>query len=222
MEVAALRYPKKSHRKTVVLPTESSLLAEFFGIMLGDGGINNAWQATITLNSESDATYAKYIERLCKKIFGIVPVIRKRKTGRTLIVSLASTTVVDFLVMKGLPRGNKLRHGLAIPRWILQRQEFRIACVRGLVDTDGCLFVHNHIIAKKRYKNIGFCFTSFSPELIKQVATIFVEFGIIPHIASQGRRIYLYKEEAVAHYIKIFGTSNDRIRSVYEKWRRGG
>ncbi|CAN5736640.1 hypothetical protein BH11PAT2_BH11PAT2_00030 [soil metagenome] len=49
--VKSLKYPNKSHRKKVILPAESVKLAEFFGIMMGDGGINNDWQANITLKN---------------------------------------------------------------------------------------------------------------------------------------------------------------------------
>ena len=90
--------------------------------------------------------------------------------------------------------------------------------MRGLMDTDGCLFVHAHRVGGKSYKNIGLCFTSYSPKMLGQVAGVFEEFGIIPHIGTQGRSIYLYRADAVAKYLKVFGTSNKRISSLYEKW----
>jgi intein/homing endonuclease len=201
------------------LPKYSIDLAEFFGIMMGDGGINNLWQATISLNSIKDTHFALYIYKLCKKLFNIVPAVRKRKESNTQIISLASTTVVDFLVVNGLMRGNKLKQGLKIPEWILGKRSYCKSCIRGLVDTDGCMFVHVHKVKGKVYKNIGLTFTSFSPDLIFQVAEIFAEFGIVPHISGEGKSIYLYQEEAVVKYLKIFGTSNPRIKTVYEKWR---
>ncbi len=218
-DIYSLKYPKKSHRKQLILPKYSTQLAEFFGIMMGDGGINNPWQANITLNSIKDAKYSKYVSSLCKKIFGIIPAVRKRKTSNALVVSLASTSVVDFLVTNGLVRGNKLKTGLMIPRWILEKPLYKKACVRGLIDTDGCIFIHVHKVLGKVYKNIGLSFSSCSPELIFQVADIFAEFGIIPHISKRGRDIYLYQADSVVKYLKIIGTSNYRIKSVYNKWR---
>ncbi len=216
---ASLKYPKKSHRKAIRIPKHSREFAEFVGIMLGDGGINNPWQANITMNSVADAKYAFYVEKLIKKLFGIAPAVRKRKERDALVISAASTTLVDFLVEEGLPRGNKLKNGVKIPGWILQKRSYRIACVRGLMDTDGCLFINSHKINGKAYKNIGLCFTSYSSKMLGQVAAAFEEFGIIPHIGSQGRSIYLYRADAVAKYLKVFGTSNERISSLYEKWR---
>ena len=135
------------------------------------------------------------------------------------MVSLASTSVVDFLVENGLSRGNKLKNGLSIPKWILVKQLYRKKCVRGLVDTDGCIGVHIHRINGRMYKNIYLTFTSYSPKLIFQVADILAEFGIMPHITKRGRDIYLYQADLVEKYLKIFSTSNTRIESVYKEWR---
>ena len=173
----------------------------------------------ITLNSIKDAKYALYISSLCKQLFGIEPVMRKRKTGNTLVISLASMSVVDFLVANGLVRGNKLKAGLRIPKWILAKPSYCKACVRGLVDTDGCIFIHVHKVIGRIYKNIGFSFTSYSPELIFQMADIFAKFNFIPHISKRGQDISLYQENIIIKYLTVFGTSNERIGSVYKKWR---
>lgn len=221
VSVTNLKYPKKSHRKEVLLPKYSKSLAEFFGIMMGDGGINNSWQANITVNSVSDFDYSKYITVLCNKLFAIKPAVRKRKDAQALVISLASISIVEFLVLTGLPRGNKLKNGLVIPQWILCKQLYRKACVRGLIDTDGCIFIHTHKVKGKRYDNIGLTFTSYSLELILQVTEILQEFGISPHISKSGRDIYIYQADSVLKYLKVFGTSNNRIESVYKNWRDG-
>lgn len=189
--------------------------------MLGDGGIASPWQAVITLNSVKDADYSGYVCALIKNLFGIVPASSKHKTRNALRIIINSTTVVRFLVSEGLSMGNKLKQGLAIPAWILSKKEYAAACVRGLVDTDGCMFVHKHTVAGKEYKNIGLTFSSRSPRLISQVAALFEEFGIIPHITKRGQDIYLYRADAVARYLRVFGTSNERIRSVYERHKGG-
>lgn len=203
----------------MTLPKQSSRLAEFIGIMLGDGGINNPWQANITVNAIKDANYAHYITKLCIDLFGIAPTIRKRKDHDALVICLTSTSLVDFLVNKGLPRGNKLKHGLRMPSWILSKSTYRKACVRGLIDTDGCLFIHTHKVQGRVYKNIGLSFTSYSLELIFQVATVLEEFAVMPHITKRGQNIYLYQADTVAKYLRISGTSNRRIDSVYKQWR---
>jgi len=71
----------------------------------------------------------------------------------------------------------------------------------------------------RKYRNIGLNFVSKSKDLIFQVALIFEQFGIMPHISGRGSDVCLYRADDVARYLKIFGTSNDRIESVYKKWR---
>src|SRR3989338_8667009 len=151
--------------------------------MIGDGGINNEWQANVTLNTDADADYVLFVSELMKKLFNVSPAIRPRLTRRATIVSLASTTIVDFLVKNGLSRGNKLMQGLRIPRWILAQKTYKIACVRGLVDTDGCLVLHKHKVTGGTYKNLYLSFSSGSPELLGQVAQIFIDLGLMPHLA---------------------------------------
>ncbi len=222
MELGALlTHPQKSHRKSVSIPKKSTLLAEFMGIMLGDGGINNDWQANITLNASADAVYATKIVAMIQELFGIEPAVRKRKDRNTLVISISSTTVVDYLVSLGLVRGNKIKGKAQIPEWIKKNKTYYMACVRGLIDTDGCLYVHAHKVAGREYRNIGLCFTNHAEGLIGGVASAFEQFGIVPHISNTGTRIYLYSEEAVARYLSVFGTSNPRIQNVYQTWKRG-
>lgn len=219
MKLSLLKHPENSHRKYVILPEHSNDLAEFFGIMIGDGGINNDWQFKITLNSVSDIKYSKYIMKLIEKLFHSKPKFFKKKIGNAIDVYLNSVTVVDFLVDNGLVRGNKLKQGLRIPRWIFENREFSIKCVRCLFDTDGCMYIHTHKVAGKKYRNIGLQFTSYSKELIFQVAEILDNFGIMPHITKRGNEIYIYQADMIEKYLKVFGTSNPRISSVYNKWR---
>lgn len=218
---SSLRYPNKSHRKAIVVPEYSAALAEFFGIMIGDGGINNPWQANVTLNSEADASYILFVIALMHSLFGVTPRVMHRKTRKATVVSLASTSVVDFLVEKGLPRGNKLAQGLRIPDWILTRKTYKMACVRGLMDTDGCLVLHRHRIAGKDYKNLYLSFSSASLALLEQVTLILLDLELTPYLANSKREINLYRLEDVEKYLRVVGTSNERIRRVYEKWRDG-
>lgn len=216
-----LRFPKKSHRAPVSLPRESVELAEFFGIMMGDGGINNEWQANVSLNTIADAQYILFVANSMERLFHKRPAVRARKNSNATIVSLASTTVVEFLVENGLVRGNKLAQGLEIPQWILGKKAYKMAAVRGLVDTDGCLVLHAHAVRGRVYKNLYLSFSSRSRILLGQVAEIFLELGYKPQFATNGREVYLYSARDVASYMRSVGTSNERIERVYRKWRDG-
>ncbi len=188
--------------------------------MIGDGGLNNDWQATISLNAKSDQSYSSYISCLCYKLFKTKTKSLVKEAKNTLIIYLNSTTIVDFLMDKGLPRGNKLKAGLKIPEWIFENNEFRKACVRGLIDTDGCLYIHIHKSKwGKTYRNLGLNFSSYSSELLHQVAEILHENDIVPHINKSGTGIFLYSVPAIERYLRVFSSSNNRITSIYNQWR---
>lgn len=218
MNSGLLKFPKKSHRKVINIPKESKELAELFGIIFGDGGINNNWQIVISLNSDLDLEYSRHVTRILKKLFKIRIYTRKRPNQNTLVLVCSSTNLVDFLVKKGAVRGNKVAQQIDVPKWISNNPEYEKLFVRGLVDTDGCLFIHKHNIKNKTYNNIGFCFTNHSKKLVISIAKILDKFGIKPNITDKGRRIYLYSSKKVKSYLNIFSSSNIRIYGKYIEW----
>ncbi len=222
MKSNLLKYPLKSHRKEISIPQESVYLAEFIGIIFGDGGINNDWQLVISLNSERDLDYSKYVVKLIKTLFSLETSIRKRPRQNTLVIVCSSMNLLDFLIGKGAVKGNKIRQKFDIPKWISGNSSYEKAFVRGLVDTDGCLYNHRHKVAGKVYTNIGFCFASSSPPLLKSVGNILQLAGIEPHIKYEKNHIYLYSSKAVIKYLRIFGSSNSRILNKYVSWRGAG
>ncbi|MBU0999744.1 hypothetical protein KKG24_05645, partial [Patescibacteria group bacterium] len=64
--------------KTFNKPKASVKLAEFIGIMLGDGHVDKS-QISITLNSIADANYIHFVVKLCKGLFKHMPRVLKRK-----------------------------------------------------------------------------------------------------------------------------------------------
>ena len=52
-------------RKEISHPNRSVDLAEFIGILLGDGGLPGNHQARITFNYQTDFKYSGYIRRVC-------------------------------------------------------------------------------------------------------------------------------------------------------------
>lgn len=219
MLVNKLKYPKKSHRKMITLPRKSRKLAEFMGIIFGDGGINNDWQLTVTVNSIADKNYAQYIIKLGQELFNIKAIPRKRKDTKALVLRFSSINLVDFLVRMGAIRGNKIKQKFDMPFWIKGCRNFERAFVRGLIDTDGCLYIHKHSINGREYRNIGFCFSCYSKKLMHSTVEVLIKNNIKPYYARQMKCIYLYSKRAIKSYLSVFGTSNLRISNKYLEWK---
>jgi len=204
-------------RKPIRKPPKSSELAEFFGIMLGDGGISaRGKQIHITLNCFDDTEYIKYVCNIIEKLFKRKPGICERKNDSVFVISVSSMDLIDYLVKLGLRKGNKIKLQVDIPDWIKNNKFYSIACVRGLVDTDGCVFNHKYKVKGKFYNYIKLSFTSYSQPMRKSVYSILYSLGIKSRLFSY-RDVRIDSQEDMKKYFKIIGSSNQKHLNKYYK-----
>lgn len=200
-------------RKKIRIPHKSKLLAEFTGILLGDGNINK-YQVKISLNAKTDREYGNFITDISHKLFGIRPT--ERIEENTLNLVLSGINLTRFLQRHGLKSGNKITQQVNVPDWILQRSEYSAACLRGLVDTDGGIFCHRHSVNGKEYNHHGLCFTAYSLPLLESAYNALVKFGFNAKIDRKGKHIFLYRKDELKRYFDNIGTSNPTLRKRYK------
>lgn len=185
-------------------------LAEFMGIMMGDGGMT-PYQLTVAAHSVVDREHTKYVKHLIEKLFN-VPVKIFQPSGPELYVRLivSRTSLVKYCNgTLGLKIGDKLKQGLDIPQWIKNDIEYQKACVRGLVDTDGCVFYERHRIKNKIYSYPRLNFVSHSPALRRSVFTILKNLGFTPR--ERGSRcVQLENKSEIHDYFDVIGTHNPK------------
>jgi len=196
-------------------PRKSKELAEFIGIAIGDGGISK-YQIVITLHKIDDLEYSKFVNNLMKKLFGISPSIYYRPNYSVINITISRVELVKFFVEMGLRIGNKIQQGINIPKWIKNNNRYKIACLRGLIDTDGSIIIHKYRSRGKyyTYKKIGF--TSRSPFLLKSVSEILNGLNI-KHRFMKRYDIRIEAKEDVKNYFKIVGTHNPKHLKRYYK-----
>lgn len=195
-------------RKQVRYPGNSLRLAEFIGIMIGDGTMTK-YQFSIALSSLVDNDYCDYVVALIIDLFGIQPTVIKRTNSNCLVILVCSVALVDFLVSKGIVLGDKIRAGLDIPTWILQKRNYSWACVRGICDTDGCIYNECHRIGEKRYCYPRLSIVSASPNLRLSLFKVLSDIGFQPKIRNS-RSVQLEKTSFICQYFKVIGTSNPK------------
>lgn len=200
-------------RKSITLPRKNEKLAEFVGIMMGDGGISKR-QVTISLNVVDDYMYSIFVRGLLFQLFGVKPSVRKRKGACAIDIYVSRTDLVDACKKWGLKIGNKIRQGLDIPAWIRNNSRFEQACIRGLIDTDGCVFTHAYTVNNKRYEYTKMNFTTASKPLLISMHTLLTKNGLRPRIA-QSKRIYLDSMHDVKRYFEIIGSHNPKHLRKY-------
>ena len=195
-------------------PRFSKNLAEFTGIMLGDGGMTSG-QVIISTNSVDDREYGHFVKELIKKLFRVEAAIYYRPNILVMTIVVSRKKLVEFCSKKlGLKIGNKLKQGLDIPSWIRENPEFEKRCIRGLMDTDGCIFNEIHKIRGKLYNYKRLSLVSVSPMLRQSVFDILNNFKLNPKIRSN-RCVQIEDKEKIKEYFKIIGSSNQKHLKKY-------
>lgn len=197
--------------RSVHKPLYSKKLAEFIGIMMGDGGMTK-YQATITLHRVDDREFAEYVVRLIQRLFKLSPSVHTRES--VIIITISSVDLVVYLNSLGLPVGDKIRNGLTIPDWTNLRKDFSLACVRGLFDTDGSVYQHRYRSKGKMYSYTKMNLTSASPELLRSVGDILTAQGFRPSLLK--RNLYLHNVSDVTRYFHSIGSNNPKHLRRYK------
>jgi len=128
--------------RNIKIPKKSKKLAEFFGILYGDGYLINRGRIHrigITLNLKEDLFYAKYVKKLIEDLFNLKPTIKHREKYGSLEIIIHSKIIANFILSFDFPSGYK-KDKLKIPSWIIENKIFLKAFLRGVFDTDGSLF----------------------------------------------------------------------------------
>jgi hypothetical protein len=210
-------YSNCNLRKIISIPRKSSALAEFIGIFLGDGGISNDFQITISFNKMNGQDYHKKVEKLIENLFGIKSVVYKLSspTSKNVIrLIVSSVGLVEFLEKNKIKKGNKVRNQVDVPNWIKKNVKYSKNCLRGLVDTDGGVYYHQHSNGKWKSFNIGLCFTNKSKPLLDFIEKTLISTGFHPKRSWSGDNIFIYREAEVFRYEREIGFTN-----IYQKKR---
>jgi len=215
------RYNPKEYfvTKEIIAPQKGVDLSEFVGIMIGDGGITNK-QVVVTLNNKTDKLYSVFVEDLINRLFGVKASMNIRKEESVVNITVSRIRLVAFCKSIGLKIGNKLKQNLDIPAWVKKDKSFKVSCLRGLVDTDGCFFVERHKINKKKYCYPRLSFVSYSKQLRASAFKILKELEFSPKIRSN-RSVQLENIADIKKYFNLVGTHNPKHKERFRSFLEG-
>ncbi len=214
--IKKIRYPKKSEE-----------LAEFVGIILGDGNIfsyrkrkNNrtisVYEIRICGHSKDDKNYLiDFVVPLCQQLFNIEPSIHFHENKNEVYIKLTGKEIVEFLSNIGLRPGNKIKNQLSIPKWIWSNKNFLKACLRGLFDTDGSIYE-----LKPHWPGIlQISFKNRNTRLLNDVRRALLICGFKVSSVT-GDRIYITKQREVDRFFREIGLNNPKHTIKYQKVRK--
>ncbi len=163
----------------------SEELAEFLGIMLGDGQLAKN-QFIITLHA-AEREYYEYVSKLIELLFEDSP---SKYSRRNIIeLCLSGKGYIVELVRLGLQVGNKVANGVSLPGWTVTHTQYCKAVLRGLFDTDGSVYLDKHTVKNREYHSIYAEFTSHSKPLLQDIYVNLQQLGFSPTRSSKWRII---------------------------------
>ena len=113
--------------------------------------------------------------------------------------------------------GNKVTQQVDVPVWIKENIEYSKKCVRGLIDTDGCMYIDKHIIKNKLYMNLGLNFSNHSIPILSFIKSILFILNYHPTINTHFL-VFMRREVEIIRYMREIGTSNTKILRKFEEF----
>ncbi len=211
------------NKKKIKIPKESEELAEFYGIMLGDGNstkIKDYKKGTYMIRIVGDHRYDKdylinYVGSLIKTLFDIEIKYGRFKETNAIFIQVHSAELIQFLEELGFKPGNKIKNRLEIPKWIFDNPLYLKRCVRGLIDTDGSIFR----MSKKDKNLLRISFTNYNPKLISGCQNAFTSLGFHPSKIISKKQFFISKKEDIEKYLREIGFSNSKHIYRLQKFR---
>lgn len=204
------KHPILNKTKPIKKPSFSSVLAEFVGILLGDGGISKR-QVVITLHRHDDKEYSSYVRSLIEKLFHVTPGVYRNKKSLADSLVVSRSELVQFCVDElGLKIGNKVRQQTGVPLWIQNKKSFSVACLRGLVDTDGCIIRHQYLSKGKKYCYKKLSFTNSSIPLLQFVFNELGRLGMNPRVTKNGKEVRIESHSDMERYFCVVRSKNPK------------
>lgn len=179
--------------RNLVLPCEpTENLAEFLGILTGDGYMNhyinkNIYIIEIAGDKRFDKDYLEnYIFTLIKQLFNLNPKVYCKNKENSEYIRILSKGLFSYLQIIGFKKGKKEQ--INVPKWILNDPNFMISFIRGVFDTDGSLMLMKKPSKKSPYYPIV-ALRMKSKVLVKELGYFLKNHGFIVNIIEDEIRI---------------------------------
>lgn len=197
----------------------TSELAEIVGIMFGDGCLYldrlNKYQTIVAFNLK-ERDYLYYVKKLFETyLTGYHFCITENKDE--LLLRNTSIFVGKRLIKAGLKAGNKVKNRISVPKWIFNNKLFLMHFMRGLFDTDGCIY-------RKYGSYMQIQFKLACKESINSVYCALKKLSFNPSKVQEVRskqyfawKIYLCRQDEIRRFFDLIQPKNMKHLNRYEK-----
>lgn len=206
-------------------------LCELIGAIIGDGSVdghinkrgNSKYHLSITGDAKFDRDYlTKVMPTILRKLFKVKSHFYFRKDSRTMVLNFYSKLLFCLLTKRfGFIAGNKT-YTVKIPEEILQAgEQFIFRTIRGIFDTDGCVFFDKRKPYKNPYPRVTLQIAS--EPLFLQLKTFLERHFPLYTYYRPKRRLFaveVYGHKQFEKWMKLIGFSNQRhLNRIKENYK---
>lgn len=206
----------KNRRKNIQIDLKlSKKLAEFIGILAGDGHLSKiTTEISISSDKDFDKDYSFfYLPYLIKSLFKVNIGHYVQHNVNKAKCYIYSKNIMNYLVNEfKLPMGNK-KNRLHIPNQIIKNKEYAKSYVRGFFDTDGSFHRHHKNTAAVEFISRD---KGFLKELNKLIKSLRFSTCIT------GKSIYIYTKDHIDRFFKEIEPKNKKHLLKYKFYKEKG
>lgn len=210
------RVIKVGAENLVQLP-QSKDLAELVGICLGDGHLR-PYVMSVFGDKFRDTVYLRdHVLPLVQRVLRVRAKVNTARLDENFVV-VYSASASRSLHAAGLPFGDKIKNYARIPEWIFKKKTFLRACVRGLFDTDGCVYGFKRKSggsASKAIISFEFGLGSF---LAADVETALMQLGYLPRMMPHRNECRLAYNRDIVRFMNEIRPANEKHQENFLRW----
>ncbi len=197
------------------MPTLNENIAEIAGALIGDGCISRykTKEGRIRIflllsgHSANDLPYYRNtIMPIFKKEFGVNGRLYLRKDTKAILYWIGNKEVIAYFVKLGLPVGKK-SSSIRIPAVIHRDPVLLKACIRGIFNTDGCVYRrYSKKFKGQRTRYMNYAVIQFkmkSKPLLEQIRHTLLKMGYKVNALRKVNAVYVLRITH-QHYVKLF------------------
>lgn len=117
-------------------------LSYIVGVALGDGNLSRPNGRATRLRISCDSRYLKIASEIVLSLETLFPenkVSKVQRAGNCFDISVYSNSL-DLWIPWSVGKGSKMQQHARIPTWILDNDDYLRRCLKGLIQTDGCMY----------------------------------------------------------------------------------
>lgn len=203
-------------RKQIKYPKPSGQLAEFVGIFLGDGSFGGKYQIVISWNHKCEHDYARYIQRMVRNLFGVESKKRIRKQYGSAEIVISSSNLVDQIRKLTGIKAAKAKNSFKLPAWLSGNRRYRIGFLRGLFDSEGCIYRHKYYSNATPYSYAKIAVTNYCDKILSIFQEFLKSLGI--DSVKYRNRIHIYSDKDTKRFFSLVGSNNSKNKIRFKKF----